>query len=98
VAFAQDVLDLDKLARAVAIAETSNCKYAVVNNCHGIMTWVGGERRLKRYASKADSFADFKLLWKRAYQRFPTKTEAVRYTGNDNAARWLAIVTTSYHK
>ena len=55
-------IDLDALARAVAVAETSGCSKGVGksrNNCFGIRRH--GE--FVRYASREESFADFKQLW-----------------------------------
>lgn len=99
---AAEPANLDKLAVAVAVAETSNCTTGMAltkNNCHGIMTWASGRRTGRWFATRAESFAAFKSLWTRLYGgRFPTMADAKRYTGNDRAATWLGIVTAVYHR
>lgn len=89
----EDTFDLDKLASAVARAETSGCtKWSALshNNCFGIMTWdKNGKRSFKRYASHEESFADFKRIWSSYYGWFPTLAMAKKWTGADRAERWL---------
>ena len=98
------VLDLDKLAIAVSIAETSGCTKGSgisKNNCFGIMKWVNGKRYLKSYKTKEESFEDFKRIWtnpKGWYKgRFPNEFLADKWTGKNNAAIWLDHVTNSYY-
>jgi hypothetical protein len=91
--------DLDKLARAVAHAETGNCTKGAGlshNNAFGIMTWPNGKRQFKRYATCEESYEDFKRIWSRYYGRFPDHRLAVKYTGNDRADTWLANVKAIY--
>lgn len=94
-------LDLDKLAYAVSVAETSGCTDGTAlrrNNCHGIMAWDKNGKRYPRYfKTKAESFVEFKRIWKRSYKIFPTYSLAVKWTGDENAARWLAIVKEKYY-
>lgn len=94
-------VDLDKLAKAVARAETGGCKkwsWLSHNNCFGIMTWDdNGKRSFKRYASTEESFADFKRIWWSYYKVFPTLSLAKKWTGSDNAERWLGHVTQFYN-
>ena len=93
-------MDLDKLAYAVSQAETSNCtKGSGVSylNCFGIMEWTTGTRRLKRYKTTDESFEDFKRIWSKHYVRYPDLAMAIKWTGNDNATRWLSIVNQYYN-
>lgn len=93
-------LDLDKLARAVAVAETSGCTQGSGrsrNNCFGIMHWPGGKRTLISYPSKEASFEHFKDIWSRLYKRFPDRALAAKWTGNDHPDRWLATVEHVYY-
>lgn len=92
-------LDLDKLAHAVAHAETSHCTTGVGathNNCFGIRY----NGKFARYATKADSFTDFKRIWMKpkGYYKgeFPTWALADKWTGKDSTADWLEIVNHYY--
>ena len=91
--------DLNKLARAVAHAETGDCTKGAGlshNNAFGIMTWPNGKRQFKRYATCEESYEDFKRIWSSYYGRFPDHRLAVKYTGNDRAHTWLANVKAIY--
>lgn len=92
-------LDLDKLAKAVAMHETANCTRgsAKLNNCHGILSWSGGRRHFKAYPTKEASYEDFKQIWAKYYKVFPTLALARRYSGNDRAHIWLANVIKFYN-
>jgi len=97
----KDELDLDKLAYAVAQAETGDCtKGAGVskNNCFGIMEWSTGTRQLKAYNTKAESYEDFKRIWEKSYKIYPTTAEAKKWTGNDSPETWLFNVNYYYNK
>ena len=93
---------MDKLALAVATAETGNCTTGSglsKNNAFGIMEWPNGKRRLKSYASCQDSYKDFKEKWQKGYGgRFPTLADAIVYTDNDKPEDWLRIVNEVYSK
>jgi hypothetical protein len=93
--------DLDKLAKAVAIAETSDCtkgRTAVArNNCFGIMHWPNGVRTLKTYPTKEASYKDFERVWSSYYGRFPDSRLAHKWTGGDRPDDWLRIVTSVYN-
>jgi hypothetical protein len=94
-------LDLDRLAYAVAIAETGGCKKGSAishNNCFGIITWKYGKRRFKYYSNKEESYKDFKRIWSKYYKVYPTIKEAVKWTGNDRASIWLNNVSKYYVK
>lgn len=89
------VYDLDKLAQAVSVAETSGCKDGTAQkrmNCFGIMTWKTGTRQPKYYASHAESFQDFKRIWSKYYKKFPDLALAHKWTGSDSPETWLANV------
>jgi len=86
-------IDLDKLAKAVAMTETHDCHdkigSAVYNNCFGIKT--GG--RFMHFDSPAASHEYFKQLWVRGYGGgFPSYAMAKKYSGNDHPTTWLNSV------
>ncbi|MDD4319432.1 MAG: hypothetical protein PHW10_03870 [Candidatus Peribacteraceae bacterium] len=93
-------VNLDKLARAVAVAETQNCLTGVgasMNNCHGITECTSSGCGFKEFKSIEESYAHFKAMWVRAYgRRFPTIEDARRYTDNPNPHRWYAVVEDVY--
>lgn len=93
--------DLDKLAKAVAMHETKDCGVnvgsALVNNCFGIRGWhKDGTPYFKKYATKEDSYKDFKRIWTAYYGKFPDTALAKKYSGNDRPQSWLANVTHYY--
>lgn len=92
-------VDLDKLAKAVARHETASCTLgsAKYNNCFGVMEWINGKRRFKRYASKEESYAHFKKIWAKSYGGMPTLAKAKKYSGNDKSVAWLNNVTKFYN-
>ncbi len=92
-------VDLDKLAYAVGMYETSQCTNPgsptanARNNCHGIMMRTpDGGRTLRSFPSTADSAAYFKAIWTKGYGGFPTLAQARTYSGNDRACTWLTQV------
>lgn len=91
-------VDMDKLAYAVGMYETTQCTNPnsptanARNNCHGIMTYVNGKRTPRSFASTADSAAYFKTIWQKLYGGFPTLAQARTYSGNDRACTWLKQV------
>jgi len=96
-----DGTDLEKLAKAVALHETNDCRAksgaALVNNCFGIMQWdKNGVRSFKRYATKEESYQDFYRIWEKHYRTFPTKRMAEIYSGNDRSDSWLSNVSHFY--
>lgn len=94
-------VDLDALAYAIAIAETSNCTAGTgksKNNCHGIFGVTNGKYGPRTFLSTADSFAEFKRMWLRVYgDRFPTLADAQKYTANEGTY-WLRTVTVAYNR
>lgn len=101
---ATPAFDLDKLAHAVAFAETSSCTKGTAikkKNCFGIMRfWIEKgvrKRTAKTYKSHEEGFADFKRIWSKSYGGFPTMAMAEKWTGKDNARRWLNNVTKYYN-
>ena len=94
-------LNLDKLAYAVAVAETGDCTTGMgvtKNNCFGIMTWPNGVRTGKWYPNKEASYEDFKRIWKKSYKRFPDYYLADKWTGGDSVNDWLTNVRAAYYK
>ena len=95
-----DGVNLNKLALAVAVAETENCTTGTgvsKNNCHGIFQCTAGGCAPIHFASKEDSFRAFKSLWMRSYgNRFPTIADARRYVGSD-AVEWYQTVVEVYN-
>jgi len=62
------------------------------------MTWKTGSRQFKSYATKEDSYKDFKRIWKSYYVIFPNKKLAEKWTGKDRAVHWLQGVTQFYNE
>ena len=62
------------------------------------MTWPNGKRTGKWYATKEESYADFKRIWSTHYKIFPTYRLAVKWTGNDHPQTWLNNVTKYYNQ
>lgn len=90
-------VDIEKLAYAVSIAETSHCTAGTGrthNNCFGIRR--GGD--FVTYASSEESFEDFKSMWLRSYgNHLPTLADAQRYTAGEGT-EWLKTVTSMYYQ
>lgn len=103
----KEELDMDKLARAVAIAETGNCTkgYGKTHfNCHGIKSgntypcpWTP-KGKMCKFKDKEESFIAFKVIWGKWYKIHPNLVSAQRWTGHDNAVRWLYHVNLHYEK
>jgi len=94
-----EILNLDALAYAVAVAETGNCTKGhgkTKKNCFGIMSWYNGTRYAKTYSSKQESYDDFKRIWTTYYKRFPDYNLAHKWTGGDRTASWLSNVRSVY--
>lgn len=94
-------VNLEKLAHAVAVAETGDCTKGTgvtKNNCHGIFGCVNGVCGPRAFKSKEQSYEEFQKLWITKYgDRFPTIKDAQRYTASDGK-RWLNTVRVVYHK
>lgn len=56
-----------------------------------------GNRSPRYFKAKEESFEAFKKIWEKSYKKFPDKSLAVKWTGNDNATTWLKNVTTYYN-
>lgn len=97
------LLDLDKLAWAVAMHETGYCTNLgsptanARNNCWGIMTWKNGPRELKTYSTTNEGSEDFKRIWARYYGGLPTYQDAEKYSGKDRAQAWYYNVLWAYN-
>lgn len=85
---------LDKLAYAVALHETNDCKLWTgrVNNCHWMLIRVGGKRVPIVYKSKQESYEAFKKLWVRRYGGCPDMAKAIKYSWSDRPQEWLENV------
>jgi hypothetical protein len=93
-------VDLNKLAHAVAVAETQDCTTGVglsKNNCHGIFQCAPTGCTPMTFASREESYKAFKQLWMHSYgNHFPTIADAQRYVNSD-ATEWYGIVTQVYY-
>ncbi len=93
-------VDLDRLAYAVSVAETSHCTAGTgisKNNCHGIIECSKGACAMKHFANTNESFLAFKKLWMRAYgDHFPTLEDAKRYSAGPGDT-WLERVSIAYY-
>ena len=93
--------DIDKLADCVSLAETWRCTkgmWVTRNNCFGIMHRPNGKRQGRNYATKEDSFEDFKRIRLKSYKIYPNLELAKKWTGNDNDQIRLNTVNYCYHK
>lgn len=88
-------VDLNRLARAVAVAETSGCSRGTGIthlNCFGIRE----NGAFVKFDSHAASFESFKWNWTKSYGGFPTIEDARKWTGSDSAESWLSHVKANY--
>lgn len=100
-------LDLDKLAYAVAMAETGNCTEGMGvtrNNCFGIKNGSIAPCEKKSannfciYNAPSESYAAFRAIWLKGYGgKFPTLKAADVWTGGDAPHTWLKNVTHYYN-
>ena len=99
--------DIDKLAKAVAMAETNNCTKGygkTYNNCFWIKSGKTapcpkiGKSKMCIYEKPEDSYEAFKKIWSKWYKTHPNLNSAQRWTGHDNAVRWLSHVNLHYNK
>jgi len=99
--------DIDRLARAVAMAETGNCTKwygKTYNNCFGIKSGRTapcpkiGKSKMCIYEKPEDSYKAFKTIWAKWYAWKPNLKMAQRWTWHDNAVRWLYHVNLHYNK
>ncbi|MDB4978960.1 MAG: hypothetical protein JWM56_1146 [Candidatus Peribacteria bacterium] len=91
-------VNIQKLAHAVAVAETSDCTTGTgrshLNNCFGIR----GKNGFVKFASKEESYAYFEEMWLRKYcDCFPTLAHARRYSAEEGTS-WLHRVTVVYNR
>lgn len=50
------------------------------------------------YEKPEDSYEAFKKIWSKWYKTMPNLVSAQRWTGHDNAVRWLSHVNLYYNK
>jgi hypothetical protein len=99
-------LDIDRLAYAVAMAETHNCTkwyWKTHNNCMGIKhgntvpcPWVP-KMAMCKFDTPEESYEAFKKIWQTWYITFPNRELSIRWTWNDRADSWLRHVTHYYY-
>ncbi len=90
-------VNMDALAKAVAVAETGGCKTGTAikyHNCVGIRR----QGHFVKYATHKDSLEDFKVTWNKYYGGIPTMEQAKVYTNNDKPHIWLNIVLDKYQE
>lgn len=93
--------NLDKLAKCVAVAETSWCTtgmWRTKNNCFGIMHRPNWKRTWKTYSSKQASFDHFKRIWNKSYWAYPNYKLARKRTWWDHTQSRLNTVNSCYKK
>lgn len=99
--------DIEKLAYAVAMAETANCTKgygSMYNNCFGIKNGNTapcdriGQNRMCIYNSPSESYEAFKIIWSKWYKTFPDYALANKWTGADRVDTWLKHVSHYYNK
>lgn len=99
--------DIDRLAYAIAMSETKNCRawiWVKYNNCFWIKNgWIApcsrvGKNNMCIYSSPSESYTAFKKIWKKVYKKFPNYKIAKTWTGNDKPAMWLQNVNYYYNK
>ncbi len=90
-------LDLDRLAYAVSVAESSACHSPVAyrtNNCHGIII----KGKYAEFPDTAASYRSFKHTWAKSYKTFPDRKLAAKYSSEGAADRWLCNVRRVYFR
>lgn len=99
--------DLDKLARAVAMAETGNCTKGygkTHNNCHWIKSWNTypcpwtPKGKMCKFKNTEESFTAFRVIWSKWYKTLPTHNQAVRWTWADSSVTWRKHVLYFYYQ
>lgn len=99
--------DIDKLALAVAKAETGNCTtgyWVTHNNCHWIKSGntypckTRSGSRMCVFKDTEESFTAFKVIWGKWYKKMPNLVSANAWTGKDRAVTWLYNVNHHYNK
>lgn len=102
----ETAFDLDKLAYAVAMAETHNCTkgYGITyKNCFGIKNGNTapcpkiGRNNMCIYDDPQQSYEAFKAIWVRWYGEYPTIEDARRWTGG-NGVNWLKNISFYYNQ
>jgi hypothetical protein len=94
---AAEPYDLDRLAYAISVPETSGCTKGVgasKNNCCSI----NSSRGFLKMVTKKAGLRACKRLWKNKYDVLPNVKVAARYTGNPDPSEWLKNVLAAYGK
>lgn len=89
--------DIDKLAKAVAMHETADCKKWTgikYDNCFWIRNWsIAPCKKVSSswfciYNTPGESYEAFKKIWTTSYGELPTLQMAIRWSWNDRAQIW----------
>ena len=98
--------DINKLAYAIAMAETHNCEkwyWLSYNNCFGIKNWNTApcpkiwKSNMCIYDTPEQSYEAFKKIWGTWYKSYPNWTLANRWTWWDRVQTWLNSVSYYYN-
>lgn len=99
--------DINRLARAVAMAETHNCTKGygkTYNNCFWIKNGNTapcpkiGKNKMCIYEKPEDSYEAFKKIWGKWYKTMPNLKKAEQWTGKDSAHTWIKHVNHYYYQ
>ena len=97
--------DINRLAYAVAMAETKDCTlwyWKTHNNCMWIKHWNTvpcpwvPKMAMCKFETKEDSYEAFKTIWTKWYGEYPTYNLAHKWTWGDRVNNWLNIVAFYY--
>lgn len=99
--------DINKLAYAIAMAETWNCTkgyWVTHSNCHWIKSGNTYPCKTKPWSKmcifkdKDESYLAFRTIWMKWYKTFPTAVQASRWTWADASISWRKNVSHYYSK
>ena len=100
--YLEDGTDLYALAKSVSKHETHDCTKGygkTHNNCFGIMQWDRqGRRSARKFKTEQEAYTEFYRVWRKFYNKFPTKSLAVKWSGNDRADHWYNNVVYFYNQ
>ena len=103
----EKVFDINRLAKAVAMAETANCTkwyWATHNNCFGIKHWNTApcpwvpKMAMCKYDTPEESYEAFKIIWTKWYWELPNYEMAKRWSWDDRTWTWRTNVLHFYNK
>lgn len=97
---------MEKLAYAVAMAETKNCElgyWKIYNNCFWIKNWNTVPcksiwvNKMCIYNTPEESYEAFKIIWSKWYKTYPNKNLASKWTWWNRVNNWLNSVNLYYY-